>query len=920
VSRNPYMAELDWHGLYTGQTSADPALFRRVRKVRKSEAQASLLDVEPENLLDSTKHPAKMSLALTHAIIRQMMAWGWLTPGALVVDPFGGRGTTAAVWCGLDPRNRCVTIEIEPHFVEFQQQNREYASQQLGRPLLWEIVHGDSRKADEHLRERGVGVTSPPYSQSEIIATPYSIGKRWKEEGRPAIEGEAGNKRNRRYGHSAGQIAQFPDVSISSPPYSGHTGRDHTRDEDDEGRKSAAQARTGERCGEGSVFRDSEGYGNTPGQIGQLPDPNDFPVGVGSPPFAGMNITSQTNIQSHKKPDGTSVLSGVVGDGYGTSPGQIGAMPDPVGISSPPYGRGVIGQTNVERLRELTRTPGSSLEGRNPEGAWFEAMAAGYVNSPGNIDNLPDGPVGLGSPPWGGSLGATDPGFITPGEREKYVHEKSNLTEYGGTPGQIGSMPDPVGLMSPPYGEAQQRAAAGNVAPGEVADCITRAYDGSVHGQQPGQIGNLPDVAGISSPPYEDALKAAKNGIDMSRSKRLASGRRDTGASSQVDYHCYSEAPPAAVTSPPFEPGRSEPNYSPERLERAAGPVTERLQAYAGARQEGYAAISSPPYEDSLNSDDPEKRGGLFRDPKRRDDPGLTGQYSADAGVSSPPYEAQSGGTNATGGHIDERLIERHAAGNAATGYAENCDGQIGNTQGETYASACYEVYAALARAGVRFLALVTKNPTRSPSVRWCACWMKTPDGERAAALREEAKAVRDRMLPKPAKDDPGRDRKRAEADEHNAPLRREADRLSSQAGELQWAAIEATETARTCIIDGNRFLVCAGCDRPLKPRGGVLRRLDKLTCQLLRAAGYRVVAVRRAWLFESEAQRLERERQSSMFLNEVGQSGRVHGRLSFFARLHHQKGGVRAQHEDVIFCELAAPSPTAPAVESDPS
>jgi hypothetical protein len=53
------------------------------------------------------------------------------------------------------------------------------------------------------------------------------------------------------------------------------------------------------------------------------------------------------------------------------------------------------------------------------------------------------------------------------------------------------------------------------------------------------------------------------------------------------------------------------------------------------------AAVTSAPFEDSLASDDPEKRGGFLKsDPKRRNDPGLTATYGDAAAVTSQPYEA----------------------------------------------------------------------------------------------------------------------------------------------------------------------------------------------------------------------------------------------------------------------------------------
>lgn len=239
-------------------------------------------------------------------------------------------------------------------------------------------------------------------------------------------------------------------------------------------------------------------------------------------------------------------------------------------VLSPPYGQGTIGKCDVEKLRALTQDPASSLYGRDPAGAWFQAMEAGYVNSPGNIDNLGD-------------------------------------------------------------------------------------------------------VAAVTSPPYEGDQPC------QSQSRALA----------EVGYEGLKVGN-----------AKRDPNL---------------------ARQ---VAVTSPPYEASLASDDPQKRGGLFRDPKRRSDRTLTNGYSA---VTSPPFEAQSGGhpIAKSGPLADERLHQRHAASkiNGATGYADNQDGQIGATQGETYADAVAQVYQALARAGVRYVALVVKDPTRAPKgIKFCKC------------------------------------------------------------------------------------------------------------------------------------------------------------------------------------------------------
>jgi hypothetical protein len=212
----------------------------------------------------------------------------------------------------------------------------------------------------------------------------------------------------------------------------------------------------------------------------------------------------------------------------------------------------------------------------------------------------------------------------------------------------------------------------------------------------------------------------------------------------------------AAITSPPYGKGviGSTSEKGKERLRKLTQDPTSSLYGrdpdgeWFKAMCEGYhwspgnidlapidsdyaaleAAVGSPPYEDSLCSDDPVKRGGLFKDPKRGGDPSLTGNYNGSytqAAVGSPPFEAQSGGDGPASrkGMIgDTGIIDRHAAGNAngkhGTGYAENKEGQIGVAKGETYASMCRDVYRALHSAGIPTVVLVTKNPVKDQKLK----------------------------------------------------------------------------------------------------------------------------------------------------------------------------------------------------------
>ncbi len=109
------------------------------------------------------------------------------------------------------------------------------------------------------------------------------------------------------------------------------------------------------------------------------------------------------------------------------------------------------------------------------------------------------------------------------------------------------------------------------------------------------------------------------------------------------------------------------------------------------------AVVGSPPFAVSVGSDDPDKRGGLFRDPKRRGDVNLTANYGHskgqlgtmkagdfDALFSSPPYEGsvnQHPGANDT-----EARLERMQRAGIDVSQRANVGGQNGVArQPQTY-------------------------------------------------------------------------------------------------------------------------------------------------------------------------------------------------------------------------------------------
>lgn len=153
----------------------------------------------------------------------------------------------------------------------------------------------------------------------------------------------------------------------------------------------------------------------------------------------------------------------------------------------------------------------------------------------------------------------------------------------------------------------------------------------------------------VSSPPYATSMERA-GGIDPSKS--------------------------GYVGGPHSQMNRSDTRY---------GATDGQLAALPEGNLD--ACISSPPYTASLASDDPDKRGGLFRDPKRRGDKTLTAEYGESAGqlgamveggfdaaISSPPYADSENHNDRPVKHTDEY----------ADKYASFVKGRAGQSHGRS--------------------------------------------------------------------------------------------------------------------------------------------------------------------------------------------------------------------------------------------
>jgi hypothetical protein len=207
--------------------------------------------------------------------------------------------------------------------------------------------------------------------------------------------------------------------------------------------------------------------------------------------------------------------------------------------------------------------------------------------------------------------------------------------------------------------------------------------------------------ATVSSPSYVQSLNKS-DGIDWDKAitESPASRHQAKGRSVSGDYgptpSNLGNLPPgrldAVLSSMPYADSVNQTgvaNDAGARIERKAragvdmsqsknvgGPnsVLRQPQVYGNTPGQLGAmhVCGSPPYAESLSSDDPDKRGGLFNDPKRHSDRTLTAEYGSSAGqlgrmhtVTSPPF---GGKGQHTGGppplkHNDGRNAPRNYSG-----------------------------------------------------------------------------------------------------------------------------------------------------------------------------------------------------------------------------------------------------------------
>lgn len=268
--------------------------------------------VTPETM----SHPAKFSSRLIERIYSHAIEEGWLHEGSIVCDPFGGVGLGAleAMRHGMV----WVGVELEPRFATLAQANFDlWNSRYSGRLPHWgsaRIIQGDSRRFAEIVREAGLVISSPPYADQD-----KGYGdrpNRWeKVQDNPNFKGRTHWKNNDRpsdYGATPGNLGNMPAEQVDSVIASPPYSESNIN-------PGNVGNQIYNRWGQGRSLTDhNDGYGFTPGQLGAMPA-GDVDAIVASPPYEATLLSGGGGIANEVRNTYRD------GQNYGDTNGQLGA-------------------------------------------------------------------------------------------------------------------------------------------------------------------------------------------------------------------------------------------------------------------------------------------------------------------------------------------------------------------------------------------------------------------------------------------------------------------------------------------------------------------------------------------------------------------------------------------------------------------
>jgi hypothetical protein len=273
-------------------------------------------------------HPAKYARTLIQRIYQHLRDAYGLAPGSWILDPFSGvsLGAMDALAMGYN----VIHCELEPRFHALAKANLALWQQRYAhRPGYGQAVllQGDSRHLRTVLAAAGMGaaacvVSSPPFCDSDGRKGGSDLyERRRRQTGRnPASPHTSAFTTGSPYGETPGNLGQLPPGALAamvSSPPYAGNDKHDYRVTDDGGRDR--DARRGKPQGHG-CFRGSETYGQTPGNLGHLPT-GKLSALVTSPPYAD-GLTQGGGQRDHTEHSGAG--GAIVPRTYGSADGQLG--------------------------------------------------------------------------------------------------------------------------------------------------------------------------------------------------------------------------------------------------------------------------------------------------------------------------------------------------------------------------------------------------------------------------------------------------------------------------------------------------------------------------------------------------------------------------------------------------------------------
>ncbi len=436
-------------------------------------------------------HPAKYARGLIHRLYRHLLERGYVRAGDTILDPFGGvaLGALDALTYGL----RWVGCELEPHFVALGQQNLALWRQRYGF-TGGTLLQGDSRQLRAVLSHTSCcphcgtigqqlgqhGGEAYAKIQSETSRREYSEGNVRRKTDDTSTNSTSPGSIRALY---TALDAHIPDQGQAlyregqPPVYDRENCRESPLSQNKASRAmrdvSISNASLCPSCQLRSLRQ-------------QAAEPTD------TLPQLPHELTQKTvlGVNQEGRNAETEYSTSRVDQRAITAPGQLGTLPPgdiAAVLSSRVYPGCVHDGNGIDHTKLTGNTPGPHTQ----------AKAEGYGTTPGNLGALPPGAV-VSPPPYAGNLQhdyrVTDEGGrdrdVRRGKRQGLGCFRDSET-YGQTPGNLGALPMGAVVSSPPY-ESSQQVDNRTKKPSALSSTWEKRFGTISDGASPGQLANEP--------------------------------------------------------------------------------------------------------------------------------------------------------------------------------------------------------------------------------------------------------------------------------------------------------------------------------------------------------------------------------------------------------------------------------------------